>query len=102
LGQSIEKRDQVTSFFVNVTRAIRTQAAQRELNLCSSVLGGELGDVQQDSLLIQKAGTHIGEVLDVLVNVLNPTRIMIGGGFATVGPTMLASICQACSRGRFL
>jgi predicted NBD/HSP70 family sugar kinase len=44
--------------------------------------------------LIQKAGTHIGEVLGILVNVLNPTRILIGGDFATVGPTMLASIRQ--------
>lgn len=44
--------------------------------------------------LIQKAGTHIGEVLGTLVNVLNPTRILVGGDFATVGPTMLASIRQ--------
>jgi predicted NBD/HSP70 family sugar kinase len=44
--------------------------------------------------LIQKAGTHIGEALGLLVNVLNPTRILIGGDFATVGPTMLASIRQ--------
>jgi predicted NBD/HSP70 family sugar kinase len=44
--------------------------------------------------LIQTAGTHIGEVLGMLVNVLNPTRILIGGDFASVGPTMLASIRQ--------
>jgi predicted NBD/HSP70 family sugar kinase len=44
--------------------------------------------------LIQRAGTHIGEVLGTLVNVLNPTRILVGGDFATVGPTMLASIRQ--------
>jgi predicted NBD/HSP70 family sugar kinase len=44
--------------------------------------------------LIHKAGTHIGEVLGTLVNVLNPTRILVGGDFATVGPTMLASIRQ--------
>ena len=44
--------------------------------------------------LIQKAGTHIGEVLGIVVNVLNPTQILIGGDFATVGPTMLASIRQ--------
>jgi predicted NBD/HSP70 family sugar kinase len=49
------------------------------------------GDEISNSL-IQKAGTHIGEVLGVLVNVLNPTRILIGGEFANVGPTMLASI----------
>ena len=33
-------------------------------------------------------------MLGVLVNVLNPTRILIGGEFANVGPTMLASIRQ--------
>jgi hypothetical protein len=34
------------------------------------------------------------EVLGILVKVLNSTRILIGGNFATVGPTMLASIRQ--------
>lgn len=49
------------------------------------------GDEVANSLLIE-AGGHVGTVLDGLVNVLNPERILVGGVFTAVGPLLLASI----------
>jgi predicted NBD/HSP70 family sugar kinase len=68
----------------------QNQPARTVRELARAALNGD----EIANSLIQKAGTHIGEVLGVLVNVLNPTRILIGGDFANVGPTMLASIRQ--------
>lgn len=42
--------------------------------------------------LLQQAGRHIGQMLATLVNVLNPSLIVIGGGVASSGDVLLASI----------
>ncbi len=75
----------------------RTKHGSREKNLGRNIqtfARAAFAGEEVPNALIQKAGTHIGEVLGTLVNVLNPTRILVGGDFATVGPTMLASIRQ--------
>ncbi|HWG85074.1 MAG TPA: ROK family protein [Deinococcales bacterium] len=45
--------------------------------------------------IIQGAGALVGQMLASLVNFFNPSRILIGGGVAHVGPLMLASIRQS-------
>ena len=52
------------------------------------------GDEVANALLLG-AGANIGGVLGALVNVLNPSSILLGGAFAYVGPLMLASVRQA-------
>lgn len=48
--------------------------------------------------LISQAGRLIGEVLAILVNVFNPSLIVVGGGMAKAGDALLASIKQAVYR----
>jgi predicted NBD/HSP70 family sugar kinase len=74
-------------------RRSRSQETNWGKNIQSFARAAFAGE-ELPNALIQRAGTHIGEVLGTLVNVLNPTRILVGGDFATVGPTMLASIRQ--------
>jgi predicted NBD/HSP70 family sugar kinase len=45
--------------------------------------------------IIQQAGALVGQMLASLVNFFNPSRILIGGGVAHLGPLMLASIRQS-------
>ena len=45
--------------------------------------------------IIQEAGGRVGAMLASMVNFFNPSRILIGGGVAHVGPLMLASIRQS-------
>ncbi|HEX2864012.1 MAG TPA: ROK family protein, partial [Deinococcales bacterium] len=45
--------------------------------------------------IIQDAGSAIGAMLASMVNFFNPSRILIGGGVAHIGPLMLASIRQS-------
>lgn len=52
------------------------------------------GDDVANKLLLS-AGGYIGGVLAGVVNVLNPSKVLIGGAFAYVGPLMLASVRQA-------
>jgi glucokinase-like ROK family protein len=42
--------------------------------------------------LLRQAGRHIGQMLATVVNILNPSLIVIGGGVATAGDVLLASI----------
>ena len=42
--------------------------------------------------MIRRGGRLVGEVLANLINVLNPSRIVIGGGLLRLGPLLLAEI----------
>ena len=44
--------------------------------------------------IIHQAGQRIGQVLAGLVNFMNPSHLLIGGGVSHVGPLLLASIRQ--------
>ncbi len=60
----------------------------------------DVGRAAQDgdataNTIIQEAGSRIGQVLAGMVNFFNPSRILIGGGIALIGPLMLASIRQS-------
>lgn len=50
-----------------------------------------LGDVVSTQLL-QQAGRHIGQMLATVVNIVNPSLIVIGGGVAAAGDVFMASI----------
>ena len=42
--------------------------------------------------LLQQAGRHIGQMLAIAVNMMNPSLIVIGGGVAAAGDVLMASI----------
>jgi glucokinase-like ROK family protein len=42
--------------------------------------------------LLQQAGRHIGQMLATMVNILNPSLIVIGGGVAASGDVLMASV----------
>jgi glucokinase-like ROK family protein len=45
--------------------------------------------------IVQEAGSRIGQVLAGMVNFFNPSRVILGGGIAQLGPLMLSSIRQS-------
>jgi glucokinase-like ROK family protein len=45
--------------------------------------------------MIRRGGRLVGEVLANLINVLNPSRIVVGGGLLGLGPLLLAEIKSA-------
>ncbi len=49
---------------------------------------------QNANEIIHRAGSAIGQVLAATVNLLNPSRIFIGGEVAQISPLLLASIRQ--------
>ncbi|HHY49114.1 MAG TPA: ROK family protein [Alphaproteobacteria bacterium] len=59
--------------------------------------GAQLGDAFCMELLA-RAGRLIGEALAPLANLLNPSLIVIGGGVAQTGDTILAAIREAVYR----
>ncbi len=52
------------------------------------------GDIAANEI-IHRAGSAIGQVLAATVNLLNPSRIFIGGEVAQISPLLLASIRQS-------
>jgi predicted NBD/HSP70 family sugar kinase len=52
------------------------------------------GDISANEI-IHRAGSAIGQVLAATVNLLNPSRILIGGEVAQISPLLLASIRQS-------
>lgn len=42
--------------------------------------------------LLQRAGRHIGQMLATMVNILNPSLLVIGGGVAESGDVLMASV----------
>jgi predicted NBD/HSP70 family sugar kinase len=52
------------------------------------------GDINANEI-IHRAGSAIGQVLAATVNLLNPSRIFIGGEVAQISPLLLASIRQS-------
>ena len=57
-------------------------------------LAARQGDVAANRI-IQQAGNRIGQVLAGLVNFMNPSHVLIGGGVSHTGPLLLASIRQS-------
>jgi glucokinase-like ROK family protein len=55
------------------------------------------GDVASTQL-ISRAGHLIGEMLSSMVHILNPSLIVVGGGVAAAGDTLLAAIREAVYR----
>lgn len=85
-----------------------TEAARNDLNgYLASVLAKNqaisLQDVSIAALdgdivaneIIHRTGSAIGQVLAATVNLLNPTRIFLGGEVAQISPLLLASIRQS-------
>lgn len=66
-------------------------ANQGDLSARDIAEAASRGDAASTRLL-QQAGRHIGQMLATLVNVLNPSLIVIGGGVAASGDVLLASI----------
>ena len=52
------------------------------------------GDAAANSI-IQRAGTHIGQMLASVVNFFNPSHVFIGGGLTHIGPLFLAAVRQS-------
>ena len=52
------------------------------------------GDIVANEI-IRRTGSAIGQVLAATVNLLNPTRIFLGGEVAQISPLLLASIRQS-------
>ena len=52
------------------------------------------GDAAANSI-IQRAGTHIGQMLASVVNFFNPSHVFIGGGITHIGPLFLAAVRQS-------
>ncbi len=52
------------------------------------------GDAAANAI-VQRAGTHIGQMLASIVNFFNPSHVFIGGGVTRIGPLFLASLRQS-------
>jgi predicted NBD/HSP70 family sugar kinase len=48
---------------------------------------------------IGDAGTHIGNAVAILCNLLNPQRVIVGGDLAAAGDFLLAPLAEALRRG---
>ena len=75
------------------SQLVERLSANGQLTLDDVVQAVRGGDELANGL-VQQAGTRIGQVLALLVNVLNPARVLIGGTLGLSGPIMLASIRQ--------
>jgi len=76
----------------------RTQLAHldpdREFSARDVALAAQDGDVVCQQLPAD-AGRHIGSALASLINLLNPSMVIIGGGVAQAGPCLLDPLRQA-------
>ncbi|MGH2614586.1 MAG: ROK family protein [Thermomicrobiales bacterium] len=66
--------------------------AQRDTLSASDVVEAARYGDQISTKLLQQSGRHIGLMLATAVNILNPSLIVIGGGVASAGDVLLASI----------
>lgn len=90
-----------------LTRQALMAAQSRESPLLARMLGehGTLTPVDVGAAsaggdayatqMIRRGGRLVGEVLASLINVLNPSRIVVGGGLLRLGPLLLAEIKSA-------
>lgn len=65
---------------------------QRGLVSASDVGNAALLGDQVSTRILQQAGRHIGQMLATMVNIVNPSLIVIGGGVASSGDVFMASI----------
>lgn len=93
LGRNAEQaaRDGRSEFLAARLEATGTVTA-RDVSL-----GAHRGDRVSHDLLM-RAGTLIGEALASLVNVFNPSLILLGGGVADAGDLFMATIREATYR----
>ena len=61
------------------------------ISACDVANAALLGD-RASTQLLQQAGRHIGQMLATVVNIVNPSLIVIGGGVAAAGDVFMASI----------
>ena len=73
------------------------EAANGALGVADIGLAAQLGDPLAAQLLAD-AGRLIGSVLAVLVNAVNPSRIILGGELAQTGDILLAAVRKAVFR----
>ena len=75
------------------------QRAQRgePLDAAALALGATAGDECCNAVLME-SGRRVGDVLAKLINFLNPSLIVVGGGVALVGERYIASIREAVYR----
>jgi predicted NBD/HSP70 family sugar kinase len=87
----------------SATEAARTEANSYLASVFSKNQGLSIQDVGAAALdgdmvaneIIHRAGAAIGQVLATTVNLLNPSRIFLGGEVAQISPLLLASIRQS-------
>lgn len=72
----------------------RMLASKEQLTTHDVAQAAREGDIVANRI-IQEAGGRVGQMLATLVNILNPTSILIGGGVSHLGPLLLASIRQS-------
>jgi len=70
------------------------QGVLRAEDVAAAVREGDHAAIE----IVQRSGQLIGDVLAGLVNFFNPSLILVGGGVATIGNQLLASIRQAVLR----
>ena len=70
------------------------QGVLRAEDVAAAVREGDHATIE----IVQRSGQLIGDVLAGLVNFFNPSLILVGGGVATIGNQLLASIRQAVLR----
>jgi predicted NBD/HSP70 family sugar kinase len=68
---------------------------QQQTITVQDVGAGALGGDNSANEIIHRAGSAIGQVLAATVNLLNPSRILLGGEVAQISPLLLASIRQS-------
>jgi glucokinase-like ROK family protein len=80
-----------------VTSGKRTLLSEKEINSLSAQDVAEAarrGDLPAQEI-IKRSGTYIGIAIAGLINLINPSTVIIGGGVAQVGDLLTASIRQA-------
>jgi glucokinase-like ROK family protein len=92
-GRAIAQRALLAVKAGQPTRLARL-AAVGELTTRDVALAAREGDAVCQQLLAD-AGRHIGSALASLVNLLNPGLVIVGGGVAQAGPSLLDPLKQA-------
>ncbi|MGE5464020.1 MAG: ROK family protein [Syntrophothermus sp.] len=75
----------------------RTLLSEKDINLLTAQDVAEAarrGDLPAQEIL-KRSGTYIGIAIAGLINLINPSTVIIGGGVAQVGDLLTASIRQA-------
>jgi glucokinase-like ROK family protein len=72
----------------------RMLAERGSLSLHDVAEACRAGDMTANEV-IQRSGSHVGQMLASVVNFFNPSHVFIGGGITRVGPLFLAAVRQS-------